>query len=127
VGCNVIPTTLSIEEFDMKKKIVNHHSIMVAVLRNIAIQERIKKEECEMRNTKTGALIGAGTPDRTSLAQANENRIKLGLPPFKSKFDEVYQTAVTWKEFLTGALYLSPLYALLIGFTIFLITNAEKF
>jgi hypothetical protein len=113
----------------MKKEIVNHHSIMVAVLKNIAIQERIKKEACEMRNTKTktGALIGAGTPERTSLAQANENRIKLGLPPFKSKFDEVYQTAVTWKEFLTGALYLSPLYALLIGFAIFLITNAEKF
>lgn len=35
----------------------------------------------ENNNTKTGALIGAGTPDRTSLAQANENRLKLGLPP----------------------------------------------
>ena len=113
----------------MKKEIVDYHLIMVAVLRNIAIQERIKKEACEMRNTetKTGALIGTGTPNPTTLAQANANREALGLPPFKSKFDEVYQTAVTWNQFLTGALYLSPLYALLIGFAFFLITNSEKF
>lgn len=113
----------------MKKEIVNYHSIMVAVLKNIAIQERIKKEACEMRNTntKTGALIGTGTPNPTTLAQANENRKKLGLPPFKSRFDEVYQTAVNWDKFLTGCLYLSPLYFLLIAFAIFLITNVERF
>ena len=75
----------------MKIDIVVRYWIVYLII-NITYQ--IIFQETEMRYqyrdaTKTGALIGAGTPDRTSLAQANENRIKLGLPPFKSKFDEV--------------------------------------
>lgn len=35
--------------------------------------------------TSVGKLICAGTPNPTTLAQANKNRKKLGLPPYGRK------------------------------------------
>jgi hypothetical protein len=41
------------------------------------------------KKTKTGELIGCGSPNPTTLEQANENRKKLGLLPFnKAEFDK---------------------------------------
>ena len=76
--------------------------------------------------TKTGALIGAGTPERTSEAQANINRAKLGLPLFVSKFKTISKDAVNDSEFLDVLLYVvAPIYALCFSIISFLEFNKE--
>lgn len=83
--------------------------------------------------TKTGALIGTGTPNPTTLATANENRKRLGLPPYSPKPPSTLENIISgWKlaikdvSFLDSLLYvIVPILALCFSIIIFLELNKE--
>ena len=83
--------------------------------------------------TKTGALIGAGTPNPTTVEQANANRVRLGLPPYSPNEPSFIENIIDgWKlaikdvSFLDSLLYvIAPVLTICFSIIIFLELNKE--